>query len=376
MDKAPLLAGAAPVNSAAEEEEEMKKEDVDVEANQAQGSGVANSPASSRLVGLQLSFAAHRPSSKDFAVDEREEDALERKYKPKRVFTMSPENAARKFRGKAAMWTRFLNSVCRALDFKAWARTLTRTQPPFWSDPANFASNIQPKHVPLRLYTSVEEAFNCGLLEGAPPRRSSARSILLDSDGDRVVWRFHLFDNPASVPISNLALPDFDDSSWGESVRGPSQWQLVSPTWGDVPMYFNFKYPIPGRFSNLSTSVSSSDNPTGVYRISFALPETWARDVASGLDDVFLIIHGAGSCYEAYLNGAKLGHSTDSMTESEFLVTGAIGVVPASPTASTRCTRPARGARVPPCSSNCAWPRRWAPATMSGKGSAPTSCTG
>ena len=86
----------------------------------------------------------------------------------------------------------------------------------------------------------------------------------------------------------------------------------------DLPIYTNFRYPFPGRFSNLSTYVPTFKNPTGVFRALLNLPEKWQEDREN--NDLILLLHGAGPGVEVFVNGKRLGYHTDSMTEHEYLI--------------------------------------------------------
>jgi beta-galactosidase/beta-glucuronidase len=198
----------------------------------------------------------------------------------------------------------------------------------FYQDPSYVSENVLQKHSPLRLYDTVTEALRCGLDEGKPARRSS-RSISLNSDNNQAKWRFQLFEDPGQVPDSILRKKvetEEEFEKWGEATSVPMDWQMPmsqtkTTSKQDLPIYTNFRYPFPGRFTNLSTYVSKKQNPTAVYKAKFNLPEQWCEEDYESEHDLVLILHGAGPGVEVFANGVRLGYHTDSMTEHEYLLT-------------------------------------------------------
>ena len=62
-----------------------------------------------------------------------------------------------------------------------------------------------------------------------------------------------------------------EDAGW-RSIRVPSCWQMEGTP--DPPIYTNVAYP----WQLWPPHVPRNDNPTGVYRTTFTLPELWAGE--------------------------------------------------------------------------------------------------
>ena len=78
----------------------------------------------------------------------------------------------------------------------------------------------------------------------------------------------------------------------------------------DIPKYTNVVMPFPERPPNVP-----EENPTGIYRRSFAIPRAWAgRRVVLGFGGTEGVLH-------VVLNGHPVGIAKDSRTPAEFDVT-------------------------------------------------------
>ncbi len=119
-------------------------------------------------------------------------------------------------------------------------------------------------------------------------------------------WDFRLFPSPLAVPSWCIAqkLPK-RCGTWIQ-MPVPSNWTL-HPKIDDKPKYTNVVMP----FSHEPPEVPD-ENPTGVYRRSFALPPKWKKR------RVILHIGGAESVYHVYLNGKEVGIGKTSRLPSEF----------------------------------------------------------
>lgn len=192
-----------------------------------------------------------------------------------------------------------------------------------WNDPRIVGRNKAPAHVPLNPFTSERTA-----IEGVAPA-----TLVLNGR-----WRFALFPNPLAVP-EGFAAPDFDDAAW-DAIAVPGNWQLQGY---DRPIYTNVQYPFPvdpelmaamvrmyesfdWRRSMLELqappeayarplTVPREDNPTGCYRLRFAVPQAWKGQ------RIFLRFEGVDSAFHVWLNGAPLGYSQDSRLPAEFDIT-------------------------------------------------------
>ncbi len=192
-----------------------------------------------------------------------------------------------------------------------------------WEDPRTTGRNKEPAHVPLAAYVDPSAAFGA---------TTSPYVHVLDGR-----WKFHGAPNPASSPTGFHA-PDFDDSGWAE-VDVPGNWQLQG---FDRPIYTNVRYPFPidpgfgpalqkmheqGTWGNmlslrlpeeamaLPLTVPRDDNPTGHYRVRFAVPQGW------GGRPVFLRFEGVSSSFHAWVNGVEAGFSQDSRLPAELNIT-------------------------------------------------------
>lgn len=110
------------------------------------------------------------------------------------------------------------------------------------------------------------------------------------------VWDFVYFERDVDVPEKIEA--------WG-SIAVPSCWQLMG--YGS-PNYSNVNYPYP-----CDPPYVPDDNPCGVYRREFELPEKWGR--------VYFVFEGVASCAFLYLNGRYAGFTQGSHLQAEFDIT-------------------------------------------------------
>ncbi|GLS91100.1 beta-galactosidase [Psychromonas marina] len=115
-------------------------------------------------------------------------------------------------------------------------------------------------------------------------------------------WRFQLFTKPEVVPCDSIEV-DFDDSEW-PNITVPSNWQLQGY---DKPIYTNVKYP----FEDNPPFVPA-DNPTGIYRLNFDLPDTWQGRKQT------ITFDGVNSAFHLWCNGVWIGYSQDSRLPAEF----------------------------------------------------------
>ena len=152
-------------------------------------------------------------------------------------------------------------------------------------------------HAPLRAYHSHEAALN-----------NQASDFSLSLNGQ---WAFQLFAKPEDVPAACIE-KEFDETHWTD-IPVPSNWQLEGH---DKAIYTNVKYP----FADTPPLVPQ-DNPTGIYRLSFDLPEGWSeRQNRVNFD-------GVNSAFHIWCNGRWVGYSQDSRLAAGFdlsdhLVTG------------------------------------------------------
>jgi beta-galactosidase len=122
-------------------------------------------------------------------------------------------------------------------------------------------------------------------------------------------WKFSLFHRPEDVPSHLL---DVDDGEHGwDTMPVPGNWTMQG-LW-DKPQYTNIRMP----YENEPPLVPE-ENPTGVYRTSFVVPDTW--------NGRRIVLHfgAVENYYEVYLNGRFIGMAKDNRLPSEFDITSAI----------------------------------------------------
>ena len=97
-----------------------------------------------------------------------------------------------------------------------------------------------------------------------------------------------------------------EDIEWDE-ISVPGNWQMYGY---DIPQYTNVNYPFP-----VDPPFVPDENPVGLYRRVFTLPENWADR------EVFINFDGVDSCYYVYLNGELVGFSKVPHMPAEFNIT-------------------------------------------------------
>ena len=162
-----------------------------------------------------------------------------------------------------------------------------------WENPQLLSVNRQPAHA-----TSVPYADAASALTGE--RDASPFFRLLNGN-----WKFSYLPSPESVP-TGFEATGYDASHW-DSLPVPSSWQMHG--YGR-PQYCNVQYPYP-----VDPPFVPNDNPVGLYRREFTLPEAWADK------RVFLNFDGVDSAFYVWLNGEKVGYSQVSHLPSEFDLT-------------------------------------------------------
>jgi beta-galactosidase len=118
-------------------------------------------------------------------------------------------------------------------------------------------------------------------------------------------WQFNWIADQKDVP-EYFYRKDYDAENWPLN-DVPSNWQMRG--YG-IPIYTNIKYPFPA-----DPPFIKRDNPAGLYRHSFQLPDAWK--------DRRIILHFAGvqSAFYLWINDEKVGYSQGSMTPAEFDIT-------------------------------------------------------
>ena len=170
-------------------------------------------------------------------------------------------------------------------------------------DPELTGRNLLPPRSRFTSYPSVEAAL-AGVNDGVPSPWE--RSL----NGQ---WRFALYPRPTDVP-ADWATRDLPDE-----IEVPSHWQLagtLTPAggrYGDIsrPHYTNWQYPFPIH----PPHVPSDRNPTGVYRLTFAVPDGWR-----GMRKI-VRFDGVDGCMTLACNGREVGLNKGSRLMAEFDLT-------------------------------------------------------
>lgn len=151
--------------------------------------------------------------------------------------------------------------------------------------------NVLEAHAPLRAYVSQQEALE---------NKDSGNQVSLNGE-----WKFKLFEQPEAVNSESVK-PNFDDSQW-DNIVVPSNWQLQGY---DKAIYTNVKYP----FADTPPTVPS-DNPTGLYRLTFNHPVSFMGKRQT------ITFDGVNSAFHLWCNGTWVGYSQDSRLAAEFDLT-------------------------------------------------------
>ena len=160
-----------------------------------------------------------------------------------------------------------------------------------WENQQVTNQNVVEAHAPLHAFQSQQAACE---------NQESEFQQSLNGQ-----WIFQLFSQPEAVPVNCIEV-DFDDSLWS-NIAVPSNWQLQG---FDKPIYTNVKYPFPD-----NAPFVPENNPTGIYRTTFELPEPWLGRHQT------ITFDGVNSAFHLWCNGVWVGYSQDSRLASEFDIT-------------------------------------------------------
>ena len=159
--------------------------------------------------------------------------------------------------------------------------------------------NPQVMHINREAPRATLVPFACEASAMADERGLSPYYRLLNGE-----WEFLYCEN--GVVPEDFEQPDFDEEEW-DVIDVPSNWQMYGY---DVPHYTNVQYPIP-----LDPPYVPDENPVGIYRRVFTLPENWEDK------EVFVNFDGVNSCYYVYVNGEMAGFSKVPHMPAEFNIT-------------------------------------------------------
>ena len=135
--------------------------------------------------------------------------------------------------------------------------------------------------------------------------RPLASPWVLSLDGP---WRFTTVSSPAEIPVG-FAEPEVSDETW-DPLTVPGCWQLQGEY--DKPIYICMRMPWVDRRPAIEPPQVPADNPVGLYRKSFEVPQAW-----QGRRTV-IYFGGMGGAATVFCNGAEVGFSKGSRTPAEF----------------------------------------------------------
>ena len=162
-----------------------------------------------------------------------------------------------------------------------------------WNDVESFAVN---KEYPRTSFMSY------------PDRQSASGFRFEDSKYYRLLngnWKFYYVDAYRHLP-EGITDPSFPVESW-KDIKVPGNWEFQG---FGVPIYTNLGYEFQPR--NPQPPHLPADNPVGVYRRSFQIPDDWNGRT------VFLQLGAVKSGAYVYLNGKFVGYSEDSKNPADF----------------------------------------------------------
>ncbi|MEO5915377.1 MAG: glycoside hydrolase family 2 TIM barrel-domain containing protein [Luteolibacter sp.] len=176
--------------------------------------------------------------------------------------------------------------------------------PPEIENAETLGINKQPWHATLMPYADLKEAITANRYAS-----SLARSL----NGK---WKFHYVPRPEERPV-DFYKPGYDVSKWDE-IQVPSCWQVLgygTPYYRNIGYTFKNDWPrVMGEPSKEYTSYTER-NPVGSYVKTFEIPADWkGRGVHVNFD-------GVDSAFFLWVNGEKVGYSSNSRNVAEFDIT-------------------------------------------------------
>jgi len=171
---------------------------------------------------------------------------------------------------------------------------------------------LSPETVALNRMAMRANAFGYENFDKAKTSDKEKSANFLSLNG---TWKFKWVQDPHSRPL-DFYKTDFDDSAW-DNFNVPANWETNG--YG-LPIYVNHPYEFTGRRKvgkNLDPpyDIPADNNPVGSYRRSFTLPEDWDGK------EVFIHLGAVKSAFYIWVNGKKVGYSTDSKLAAEFDIT-------------------------------------------------------
>ncbi len=176
-------------------------------------------------------------------------------------------------------------------------------QIPEWQNPEVVSVNREPMRASAFPFVSVAEAAK------GVEKASNFESL-------NGLWKFRWLPNPTNLPL-NFQDPDHEDFEW-DNLQVPANWEFKgygTPIYTNIPYEFSEKDANGKIITPTPPKVPEKDNPVGLYRRSFKLPENWKGK------RVFIHFGAVKSVFYLWCNARKVGYSEDSKLPAEFDLT-------------------------------------------------------
>lgn len=188
-----------------------------------------------------------------------------------------------------------ITSLAFALTFSLAMLLAQDREVPDWENPRVFAVNTEPTRATAIPYSNVKQAI-ADRYESSPFYKSL-----------NGVWDFKWYPRVGDVPKEFYA-DNFDASNW-DKMPVPGNWEFNG---FGTPVYINTNF---GIVPKNPPFINREDSPTGLYRHTFDIPESW--------DGRRIFIHfenGTNSMY-LWINGEKVGYIENAKSPAEFDIT-------------------------------------------------------
>ena len=188
-------------------------------------------------------------------------------------------------------------------------RAVLRNMGKAWMDPRIPGYNRLRMHVSQIRYLESEKAARqaaCEPILSATKDFQSNEAQIAPNVWklDKLDWKFQ-FHNTVESALQVVNDHKEGTKPW-TSMDIPSNWMMRG---FDIPIYTNVKYPFP-----CVPPFVPEQNPTGIYRLEFDLPQKWQAEKGSTYS---FLLHGVESSCFIYLNQTLLGFSSDSRLPCE-----------------------------------------------------------
>lgn len=171
----------------------------------------------------------------------------------------------------------------------------SQNEKPYWLNEIKNEENREPMHTSYFVFENEALA-----IKNDWKKSENYKSL----NGD---CKFKWVENPANLP-KDFFETSYNDSNW-DTFTIPANWEINGYGY---PIYTNIPYEFNNLISINPPQVPTSYNPTGVYRKTITIDESWLKK------DVFLHVGAAKSNLEVWVNGNYVGYGEDSKLPQEF----------------------------------------------------------